>query len=256
MTVEDLHVLEKAPAGTVFAYGPEPRQFGELTLPEGSGPYPVLIWIHGGCWLSTYDISHSRALAQALAREGFAVWNLEYRRVGNPGGGWPGMFLDVARGADYVRTLAQRYSLDLSRVIVGGHSAGGHLALWLAGRTKISPEMEIYIEEPLVPTGVLALAPAVDIVALQEQGTCDGVIEKLMGGTPGEFPDRYAAAAPLTMVPLEVPQVVLVGVHDDDWTWLGRGYSDRAHAAGDYELHLIEAPRSGHFDMINPTSST
>ncbi len=256
MTVDDLNVLQQAPPGAVIAYGAEPLQFGELTLPDGPGPHPVLVWIHGGCWLSTYDISHSRALAQAFAGEGLAVWNLEYRRVGNPGGGWPGTFMDIANGADYIRTLAKEFPLDLSRVIVGGHSAGGHLALWLAGRDKISSTAEIYIEDPILPNGVLAMAPAVDIHALHKRGTCNGVIENLMGGTPGTVPDRYAAAAPLTMAPLRVPQVVFIGSHDDDWSWLGRAYSERARDADDGQVRLIEARHSAHFEMINPQSST
>lgn len=103
----NLDELARAPAGKKFNYGSEALQFGELTLPEGPGPFPVAINVHGGCWLAQYNINHSRALANALAKEGIAVWNIEYRKVGDLNGGWPGTFLDVGNGADYLRTLAK-----------------------------------------------------------------------------------------------------------------------------------------------------
>lgn len=255
MTVDDLPALEK-PAGTRIPYGSDSLEFGELTLPPGTGPHPVIIWLHGGCWLAPFTVSHSRALAQALAREGFAMWNLEYRRVGNPGGGWPGTFLDVARGADHVRALAKDYPLDLSRVIVGGHSAGGHLALWLAARSKIVPGSDIYIERPLVPKAVIALAPAAGLTALQAKGVCGGVVDKLIGGSPDTFMERYAAAEPSRMLPLRIPQVILIGAHDSAWAWVGEAYAREALAAGDPHIRLVKAPHSGHFEMIDPHSST
>jgi acetyl esterase/lipase len=256
MTADELPLLEKAPPGVHISYGDDPLQHGELTLPRGAGPYPVLVWIHGGCWRAPFSLSHTRAFARAAAAEGFAVWNLEYRRIGDAGGGWPGTFQDVARGTDHLRTLAQNYPLDLRRVTVGGHSAGGHLALWLAARTKIPPQSDLFVANPIAPRSVLALAPAAGLTALQERGTCENVIDRLIGGPPAQYPQRYAAAEPIRMAPLGVPQVLVVGARDTAWTWLGEEYAGQARAKGDMQITLIELPASGHFEMINPESTS
>lgn len=176
-----------APAATV-AYGDAPEQFGRLRLPAGPGPHPVVLFIHGGCWLSQYDLAHAAAAEQALADAGYAVWSLEYRRVGNPGGGWPGTFQDIARGADHLRALARAHPLDLSRVIAAGHSAGGYFALWLAARGKLPPASPLFAANPLPVRGVLALAPAPDLEGLHAAGVCGNVIDRLMGGARRRSP--------------------------------------------------------------------
>jgi len=252
----DLKELAKAPAGKKYSYGSEPLQFGELILPEGPGPHPVVINIHGGCWLAQYNIDHSRALANALAKEGIAVWNLEYRRVGDPGGGWPGTFLDVGNGADFLRTLGKEHTLDLSRVVAVGHSAGGHFALWLATRSKIPGSSEIHQDNPIAIMGVLGLAPAPELDALQAKQVCGGVVDKLMGGSPGDVPERYRFAMPSASLPLGIRQTLLVGKRDRDWGWVGEAYRDKARAAGESKLEFIEAPDAGHFEVIDPNSST
>ncbi|MCH7994872.1 MAG: alpha/beta hydrolase [Planctomycetes bacterium] len=252
----DLAELAKAPAGQKYAYGKDPLQFGELTLPKGPGPHPVAVFIHGGCWLAQYDIAHSRALANALAEAGIAVWNLEYRRVGDSGGGWPGTFLDVASGADYLRTLAEKHPLDLSRVIAIGHSAGGHLALWLAARHKIPAESDIYRAKPIGVVGVLGLAPAPELDKLHEKEVCGHVIDKLMGGGPEKFPKRYRDASPSRMAPIGVAQIILVGDKDKSWGWVGEAYTKAARKAGDEKIELITAPGANHFEVIDPHSTT
>ncbi len=251
----NLDELAKAPAGKKYSYGSEPLQFGELTLPAGTGPHPVAINIHGGCWLAEYNIDHSRALANALANEGIAVWNLEYRRVGD-GGGWPGTFLDVGNGADFLRTLAKEHPLDLSRVVAVGHSAGGHFALWLAARNKISDSCDVHQANPLPIIGVLGLAPAPELDALHAKKVCGNVVDKLLGGSPGEVPERYRCAMPSASLPLGVRQILLVGKRDRDWGWVGEAYRDKARAAGEPQVEFIEAPEAGHFDVIDPNSST
>ena len=115
-----------------ISYGSDDLQFGELRLPETPGPYPVIVFIHGGCWLNQFSLDHVSAVSRALANQGLAVWTPEYRRVGDAGGGWPGTFEDIARSVAALQGMALRHALDLSRLIVMGHSAGGHLALWLA----------------------------------------------------------------------------------------------------------------------------
>jgi acetyl esterase/lipase len=252
----DLASLAAGPPDQRIQYGPGPFQFGNLRLPKRAGPHPLVIFVHGGCWLSAYDIAHAGSLEQAMADSGFAVWSLEYRRVGNDGGGWPGTFQDVAKGTDYVRELAPKYALDLSRVIVAGHSAGGQFALWVAARKKIPASSELYVANPLSVRGVFALAPAPDLEGLSAAGTCGNVIDKLMGGSPADHADRYAAASPMKLMPVGVPQTLIVGALDRSWAPIGRLYSARAREAGDSTVTLIEAPESGHFELVAPKTTT
>lgn len=256
MGTGDLESLADAPPGEKHAYGNGPLQFGELSLPDGEGPHPVVVFIHGGCWLAAYDIAHTRSLARALADEGCAVWNLEYRRVGDDGGGWPGTFQDAGNGTDYLRELAKARPLDLSRVVAMGHSAGGHLALWLAARHKIGDGSELHAADPLKLVGVVALAPAPELDDLHERKVCGHVIDKLMGGGPEQVPDRYRQGNPSQLAPLGVPQKIIVGKYDEDWAPIGELYADAARKAGDERVDVIVAPESGHFEVINPKSST
>jgi len=255
MTSGDLACFESPEPDQRIPYGDDALQFGELRLPEGAGPHPAAILIHGGCWLSEFDITHLRKLAAALTRTGIATWAIEYRRVGNPGGGWPGTFQDVARGADHLRVLARSHPLDLGRVLAVGHSAGGHLALWLAARSKLTEREPFRAENPVLPGAVLGLAPAPDLAYLHEQGVCDSVIEKLLGGSPESQPDRYAMGSPMNLIPLGVPQILILGKHDANWAPVGRRYFEAAKATGD-DVRIIDAPESGHFEMIDPDSTT
>jgi acetyl esterase/lipase len=252
----DLPSLAAGPPDERIQYGPGPFQFGNLRLPKRAGPHPVVVFVHGGCWLSAFDITHAGSLEQAIADSGFAVWSLEYRRVGNDGGGWPGTFTDLAQGTDHLRTLASKYSLDLNRVVVAGHSAGGEFALWLAARRKIPSSSELYVPNPLTVRGVFGLAPAPDLEGLHATGVCGNVIDKLMGGSPADRADRYAAASPMKLVPVGVPQTLIVGAKDRSWAPIGRAYYARAQAAGDSTVTLIEAPDAGHFELVAPKTTT
>lgn len=136
-TFEEITELDYQAAAQRLAYGAEPEQYFELWLPPGnSEPAPLIVLVHGGCWLAEYDVSHIRPLASEMASGGLAVAALEYRRVGQEGGGWPGTFDDISAGLEFISSL-QDSRLDLSRVILVGHSAGGHLALWAAGRSLL-----------------------------------------------------------------------------------------------------------------------
>jgi acetyl esterase/lipase len=239
-----------------IAYGPGPLQFGHLRLPTRPWPHPVVILIHGGCWLKQYDIAHLAALEHAIATAGYAVWSLEYRRVGDDGGGWPGTFQDIARGADHLRALAAAHHLDLDRVVASGHSAGGAFALWLAARNSIPRDSELWADTPIMIRGVLGLAPAPDLEALHSADVCGKVINGLLGGSPVEQPARYRATSLMQLAPLRVPQILVVGAHDRSWAPIGRAYHARALAVGDSGIRLIEAPESGHFDMIAPATAS
>lgn len=256
LTASDVVALKAPPPVHRLAYGADPLQFGHLRLPAGEGPFPVVLFVHGGCWLAAYDIGHVGSLEQGLADAGYAVWSLEYRRVGDPGGGWPGTYRDVAAGADHLRALARDFPLDLDRVVTSGHSAGGSFALWLAVRAGVPRESELWSADPLPVHGVLALAPAPDLEGLHAAGTCGNVIDGLMGGAPGEVPQRYAAASMMELEPPSVPQVAVLGARDASWGPVGRAWhAEVAARSGDW-LEVREAPESGHFEMIVPGTTT
>jgi acetyl esterase/lipase len=240
-----------------FAYGDDPFQFGLLRLPEGDGPHPLVIAIHGGCYLSVFDIEHFAPFEQALADEGYAVWSIEYRRVGNDGGGWPNSFLDVAMGIDFARGLVAReeLGLDSDRIYAAGHSAGANYAIWAAARPGIPPESDVYMADPLPIAGVLGLAPAATLGELHATGVCGGVLDGLMGGSPEEVPARYDAVSPMRLMPADTPQRLVIGALDS-WAPAGRAYYDAAVAGGGSSVSKVEAPESGHFEMIAPGSST
>jgi len=248
MEASALASFPNPPADHIISYGEDKLQFGELRLPSGQGPYPVIVLVHGGCWLAAYDIAHIRKLAAAFTAAGFATWTMEYRRVGDPGGGWPGTFDDVAAGADHVVLLAEQFKLDLDRVIVAGHSAGGHFAIWLSNRpAQWSGELK--------PAAVLALAPAADLAYLHRQGVCGDVVDKLMGGSPEQVPRRYQSGSGTARLPLSVPQYIVIGEHDRNWAPVGRRYIESARQHGN-DPHVINAGESGHFEMIDPDSTT
>lgn len=257
ITAAEVMAMETPPPTHRVAYGPDPLQFGHLRLPGGEGPFPVVLFVHGGCWLSEYGIGHTGSLEAAWAEAGYAVWSVEYRRVGDPAGGWPNTFLDVAAGGDHLRTLARDFPLDLDRVVAAGHSAGGSFALWLASRAHVPRESPLWSPNPLPIHGFLGLAPAADLERLHQVGICGNVIQQLLGGSPDEAPDRYAAVSPMRLPPLSVPQVVVLGEHDDTWTpiaeaWLDRVREERAEVA----VEVVRAAESGHFEMIVPGTST
>jgi acetyl esterase/lipase len=223
-------------------YGAGPQQFGDLFLPKGPGPYPVAIVIHGGYWRAAYSLDHIGHVCAALARAGVAAWSLEYRRIGDAGGGWPGTGDDIVQGAQYLQTLAARYPLDLRRVVAVGHSAGGQLALWLGAQHSIELR------------GVVSLAGVVDLRRAWELRLSDGAVAELLGGPPEQVPERYRQASPIERVPMHVAARLLHGKQDDIVPIeMSRRYQAAAAAAGD-DARLIEIDNAGHFELIDPRS--
>lgn len=253
MTFEELDALDEPEPLARIAYGSDPLQFGDLRLPEGDGPHPVVVVVHGGCWRAQYEIDHIGAFSGALTRDGVATWTLEYRRVGNPGGGWPGTFQDVGAGVDHLRRLAERYPLDLGRVVATGHSAGGHLALWLAARAKLA-ESEIRGADPLPLAGVVSLAGVDDLRRANAEGVCGDMAAQLLGGTADGVPERYRAASPKELLPLGVPTRLVNGVQDPVVpVAFGRDFAEAAKRAGD-DAEIIEIPEAGHFELVAPAA--
>jgi len=256
MTFEQVAALHAPAPEHVIPYGPAPQQFGQLRLPKGPGPFPVIIYVHGGCYRAEYSIAHAAAAEQGLADSGYAVWSLEYRRLGDAGGGWPGTFQDLAAGADHLRTLAAQYRLDLARVVAIGHSAGGNSALWLATRQRIPKNSELHVADPLPVGGVVALAPAGDFAEMHAKNGCGGIMEPLMGGSPATMPDRYRAASPGELLPIGRPVTVVIAGRDASFNEFGRSFVAKARAAGEGRLSVIDVPEAGHFDLIAPVTPT
>ena len=239
-----------------IAYGADSLQFGELRLPTGSGPFPVAVVIHGGCWLSIANNDYMDGVAQRLTRAGWATWNLEFRRIDEPGGAWPGIFRDVAAGTDFLRTLAQDQPLDLGHVVTVGHSSGGHLALWLASRSRIPAGEELHDDDPLPIQGVVSLAGIADLAQYQEMHVpaCGDTPSRLLGGaSPTESP-RTAQASPAALLPTDVPQLLITG--DDDYAVPpahGEAYAALAARTGQDAVHHVIA-HSSHFEIVAPES--
>jgi acetyl esterase/lipase len=246
-------ILDFLSRGRAHRYGPHASQRGDLYVPPGSGPHPVIVLIHGGSWHKRYGKAFMRWEAGDLLRRGFAVWNIEYRRLGGTGG-WPETFADVATAIDHLAELDDP-RLDLERVTLLGHSAGGHLALWAAGRRNL----------PAGAPGALDGAPQVQPVrVISQAGVADlrlayrlwrgGAARALMGGSPEEVPERYAAGDPIRLLPLEIPVLLVHGVRDETVSIeIGRSYAQAARAAGDdVELVEIEGPAGRHRAHLDP----
>lgn len=234
-----------------FAYGSDPSQFADLYLPaDGATVTGVIVIIHGGYWRSTYGAELGEPLAQDLVTRGYACWNLEYRRAGN-GGGWPETFDDVAAGIDHLAVAASEHGLDLGSTTALGHSAGGHLAVWAAGRAGL-PAGAPGAGTPTVPlTAVVSQAGVLDLAAARDLGLSDGAVENLLGEP--EDTERYRLADPMSAVPLPVPVVAVHGRKDTTVPpSQSEAYVHAATAAGG-SADLVMVP-GDHFAIITPGS--
>ncbi|WP_240336896.1 alpha/beta hydrolase family protein [Rufibacter psychrotolerans] len=255
VTWQDLVQTPAPAAGMRIMYGPDSLQFGELRVPPGKGPFPVVVVIHGGCWLSQYNHGYMNHLSAALTRAGYATWNIEFRRVGSPGGGWPGTFQDVGKAVDFVRELAKQYPVNGKKVAVLGHSAGGHLALWAAARPKLPRTSPLYSRHPLKITGAVALAGITDLASYSaEKGSCNAAVEQLMGGLPQQLPERYAEASPMQLLPLKVPLLLVQGARDPIVpVEQAQKFVALAEVKGS-KAQVVLLPEAGHFDLVAPSS--
>jgi acetyl esterase/lipase len=249
-------LLDLLTPGRSFRYGDEHRsQSAELHLPRGEGPHPVVVTIHGGSWSAGVSKPVMRALGGELTRRGYAVWNIEYRRLGrDQHGGWPATFNDVAAAIDHLVTLPQ--PLDLDRVSFYGHSAGGHLALWAASRTRL-PEGAPGARPLVEPVAAVSAAGVNDLAQTYREAP-GGVVGALMGGGPDERPERYALADPIALVPLALPVLLVHGTDDPTVSVRrSRNYAQAARAAGaSVELVEIAGEAGRHRSHIFPSSAS
>jgi acetyl esterase/lipase len=248
MSSDSILTQPPPPADAHVAYGADPNQFGDLRLPKDTdkdkdkGPFPLVINIHGGFWRAKYDLAHTGHLCAALTAKGLATWNLEYRRVGNPGGGWPGTFDDVRSAYRFLPELVKRYRLDANRVVVMGHSAGGQLALCLAAH-----------EASL--TKVVSLAGVLDLQQAWESHFSDNAVVEFLGGKPADVPERYREADPMQLsIARSTTQWLIHGAADDVVpSYFSRNYAQQKRTRGD-DVHYLEISAAGHFDLIDPHS--
>jgi acetyl esterase/lipase len=262
-----MSVLDRNPpkSDLRLPYGSLPLQFGDLWLPKltagAKHRWPLVVFVHGGWWKSEYDLDYAGFLCEAMRAQGVAVWSLEYRRVGDDGGGFSGTMQDVAAGMDHVAELAKAYPLDTTKVIAAGHSAGGQLAFWLAGRHHIPHDSVLAQPQPTIPLrGVVALAGAVDLrltieltgfFTFQNGGPNT---KSLMGGDPKQYPERYAAANPGQLLPFGMRQILVQGSDDDQIApQLPQRWAAEARRQGD-SVEVLIVPNADHFDIVDPES--
>ena len=259
MTWPDLMRARLPHASRTIAYGPGPNQVAELWLPDRPGPHPVVLMVHGGCWQAKVANLHIMDyIAEDLRRRGIAVWNIEYRGVDQPGGGYPGTFQDVAQGADALRAAAAQYGLDLKRVVAVGHSAGGHLVFWLAGRPKLPAASPLAAHDPLPIAAAVSLGGLPDLAAdraMRDPAGCGAEpVERLTGQAQGRAGDLYADTSPAALLPLGVPQLMIHGELDPlSPPFVGADYQAKARAKGE-KVRVLVVPETGHVELIAPRS--
>ena len=257
LSFADLLSRERPLADRRIAYGSDPNQFGELWMPRRPRRARVVVVIHGGCWQAALPgLELMNGVAADLRRRGYAVWNIEYRRLGAPGGGYPGTFDDVGRAIDFLRVISRTDSLDLGHVVVLGHSAGGHLALWAAGRSRLPSESPLSTAHPLRIGGVITLAGINDLAAYRESGpdACGGpaTIDQLVGADRRPLVTAFSDTSPPNLLPIGTLQTIVSGGLDPIVPQrFGHDYVAVAGARGD-DVRALDLPAAGHFELIDP----
>jgi acetyl esterase/lipase len=224
-------------------YGSDPNQFMDLRVPASEHRRsPLVMNIHGGFWRAKYNLDHAGHLCAALTAKGLATANLEYRRVGNEGGAWPGTFSDVRSAYQFLIQNAEEYDFDTRKVAVMGHSAGGQLALCLAAH------------EPQV-RAVISLAGVVDLKRTYELHLSHDAVVEFLRGTPAEVPEHYREADPMQLSIAKASQWLIHGASDDTVPpAFSRDYIARKQSARE-DVHLVEIAGADHFDLIDPHSN-
>ena len=203
-----------------ISYGPDPLQYGELSLPAGAGPFPVVTLLHGGCWRSSNRmIENYRVMSKAMNEHGIATWNLQYRGATNPGGGWPGTWQDLGNGFDALKEIGESYPVDLQQAVVVGHSSGGHFGAWLAMRSQLPPNSEIYVEPQVSPVALVITDAYINPLMIDSIGETgeiycgEPLLEKLVGGSVEDNIDNFLQISPLEWLPWGIPQEYVVSTY-------------------------------------------
>jgi acetyl esterase/lipase len=236
------HILTDTPppADARLRYGSDEHQFGDLRVPKGNGPFAAAMFIHGGFWRAQYDLAHTGFLCAALTKAGIITWNIEYRRVGNAGGGWPGSFEDVTAGYQFLKQLAGKYPIDSQHIIVLGHSAGGQLALALAAH-------------PNSMHAVVSLAGVVDLQRAWDLHLSNDAVAEFLGGPPESVAEHYHEASPVQL-DIHCKQLLIHGNEDDIVpVAMSRDYAKRKQQKKE-NVTLLEIRKAGHFEIVDPDS--
>ena len=237
---DDILSLAPPAADLRLAYGSDLNQFLDLRLPKGKGPRGLVICIHGGYWRAKYDLGYMGHLCAALTAKGIATANLEYRRVGNAGGGWPGTFADVRSAYQFLTQNGGKYEFDVRRVVAIGHSAGGQLGLCLA-----SHEAEV--------KAVIVLAGVVDLQRAYALHLSNDAVVEFLGGTPTEVGDHYREADPMKLA-IGARQWLVHGAEDDVVpAAFSRDYVGAKQKVKE-EAQLVEIAGAEHFEVVDPRS--
>ncbi|BAU88765.1 esterase/lipase-like protein [Methylorubrum populi] len=236
------------------AYGEAPAQGIDVFLPDGPGPHPVAVLIHGGCWsASTAGREQMRHLGSELARRGIAVWSIGYRRANEAGGGYPGTYQDVASALDRLAEDAPTHRLDLSRVVLAGHSAGGHLALWATSRGSLPTASPLQGLPRFVPRAVISLGGVGDLATFARfvPVLCGpGIVERLAPS------DKLAEVSPAALTPSAGSVVMVSGVIDRLVPpWVAYDYARAMRGKSATVPRLVDVPDAGHFDLVTPHTS-
>ena len=252
LTWPDLTGRQRPHADATISYGSDPYQKVDVWLPAGRGKHPVVLMVHGGCWTTSIaDRTLMDWIAADLRGRGIAVWNIDYRGVDRPGGGYPGTFADAAAATDALAVNAARFHLDTRRVVAVGHSAGGHLALWLAARPKLPAGSPLHSAHPLQIAHVISLGGLPDLeatAAAPDNGCGTEVVQQLTGG-------HLADTSVPRLLPLGLPQDLVNGREDRIIPFrLATGYVAQAQAKGD-QVTLHTVPHTGHVELIAPETA-
>ena len=257
MTLNDYLALTGPPPTATIAYGSAPSQYAELFRPSGRGPFPVVVLVHGGCWTVKFGgITQMRNVAGALAARGIAVWNVEYRRVDEDGGGYPGTYLDVNAALDKLAEQAAAYQLDTARIVAMGHSAGGQLVQWIAGRARIAPSSPLFHARPVPVREIISLGGLADLRHQKDliKKSCGRDIDQLAGLPSAERPDVFSDTNAAELVPNGSRTLLITGALDTiSPPSAAYAYAARVQTAGDQASVLI-LPGASHYDEVAASS--
>jgi acetyl esterase/lipase len=256
MKLSDYMALGGPEPSAHIAYGAAPSQYAELFLPKGEGPFPVALLVHGGCWTVEFGgIRQMRNMAGALAASGIAVWNVEYRRV-EEGGDYPGMYLDMEAAIARLAAEAPHYRLDTRRIVAIGHSAGGQLVQWIAGRDRLPVTSPLYQRDFLPIRQIVSLGGLADLRHEKDliKSSCDRDVVELTGEPGPERADVYADTNAAELMPNGSTTVLINGQLDRvSPPRTASAYAERARQAGDRAETLV-LPDASHYDEVAATS--